>query len=306
MISPATTDDAEHASELLRAVYEGGLFTSAHVRYRMETADPDERAAWWKVEDGRRIVAWATAALATLSAEPGAAFASVSVHPEARRSGLGTALWDTVSAHLHEIGARKASIASCDDDPSTGFARKRGLRHTTTDTLLVVDPGRIESEPAPADVEIRPLSAFLDDPKPVYRCESETTQDEPGPFDFTAMTLERWRTHVWDHPDVDRDLSLAALVDGEVVGTTFLCTDPQTKRGLNAGTGVLRAFRGRGLGLLLKRQSLSRAAAAGIAQVATHNDDTNTPMLAINRRLGYRPLSTSHWWVHEPGDRGAG
>ncbi len=69
---------------------------------------------------------------------------------------------------------------------------------------------------------------------------------------------------------------------------------------MNAGTGVLRAFRGRGIGLMLKRQSLARAAAAGITQVVTHNDDTNAPMLAINRRLGYRPLATSNWWLREP------
>jgi len=29
--------------------------------------------------------------------------------------------------------------------------------------------------------------------------------------------------------------------------------------------------------------------AHGITQIATRNDETNAPMLAINRRLGYQP-----------------
>ena len=56
---------------------------------------------------------------------------------------------------------------------------------------------------------------------------------------------------------------------------------------MNAGTGVIRAFRGRGLGLLMKQHSLSLAAAAGITKVITQNDETNAPMLAINAKLGY-------------------
>jgi RimJ/RimL family protein N-acetyltransferase len=68
---------------------------------------------------------------------------------------------------------------------------------------------------------------------------------------------------------------------------------------VNAGTGVLRAHRGRGFGLLMKQHSLAWAAAAGITRVVTQNDETNAPMLAINERLGYRPFATSHAWVLE-------
>ena len=61
----------------------------------------------------------------------------------------------------------------------------------------------------------------------------------------------------------------------------------------------MRAFRGRGLGLLMKRHSLALAAAAGITRVITQNDETNAPMLAINAKLGYQPLSSGHSWVRE-------
>ena len=49
----------------------------------------------------------------------------------------------------------------------------------------------------------------------------------------------------------------------------------------------------------MKHHSLAAAAAVGITRVVTQNDDTNAPMLAINRRLGYGQLSTGHAWVLE-------
>ena len=59
------------------------------------------------------------------------------------------------------------------------------------------------------------------------------------------------------------------------------------------------AHRGRGLGLLMKHHSLAAAAELGITRVVTQNDDTNAPMLAINRHLGYEPFSVGYAWVLE-------
>ena len=113
------------------------------------------------------------------------------------------------------------------------------------------------------------------------------------------MTLESWRRLYWDQPTIDRDLGVAAVADGIVVASTFLFADRDTGRAMNGGTGVIPACRGRGLGLLVKQHSLARAAAAGITLVTTQNDDTNAPMLAINRKLGYRQRSVGCTWVLE-------
>ena len=118
-------------------------------------------------------------------------------------------------------------------------------------------------------------------------------------MDFSGMTFETWKQHQWDHPDCDHKLCIVAL-DGEVVvGTSFLLADRAGGVAANGGTGVIRAYRGRGLGLLMKQHSLARAAEAGITRVFTQNDDTNAPMLAINKRLGYQPFTTGHSWVLE-------
>jgi RimJ/RimL family protein N-acetyltransferase len=40
----------------------------------------------------------------------------------------------------------------------------------------------------------------------------------------------------------------------------------------------------------VKLASTRWAAETGITQIVTTNDETNTAMLAVNRRLGYEPL----------------
>ncbi len=97
------------------------------------------------------------------------------------------------------------------------------------------------------------------------------------------MTFDTWRRYTWEHPDCDHEVSTAAVTEGQVVGTSFVYTERDSGRAANAGTGVMRAYRARGLGLLLKQHSPA-AAAAGITRVITENDETNAPM----RKAGFR------------------
>jgi N-acetylglutamate synthase-like GNAT family acetyltransferase len=299
VISPATADDADGVAKLLRAVYDDGVYTPAGIRYRISNPEHDERREFWKVEHESAIVGWASAGLDAFSAERGRAFATVVVHPTARRRGFGGGLSDVVADHLEAVGSRQTRVETRGDDPSERFVATRGFRRESVCTLLVADPRDVPRAPAPAGVTMRAMSAFEDDPQPLFECDVAAAEDEPGPFDFGGITFDAWRRFVWDHPDTNRDLSIAAIVDDVVAGVTFVMADAGAGRATNAGTGVLPAYRGRGLGLALKQASLARAREAGITAIVTSNDDTNAPMLAINRRLAYQRRADQHWWVRE-------
>ena len=137
---------------------------------------------------------------------------------------------------------------------------------TTADrTTSAVDPRTLPPPPEPpAGIAIAPMAEYEDDPTPVFEVDKASAVDEPGPSDFSGITYETWRRLIWDAPDGDHEVSVVVTADGVVVGTSFLYVDRETGRAMNAGTGVVRPFRGRGLAFLMKQHSLGRAAASGV------------------------------------------
>jgi GNAT superfamily N-acetyltransferase len=300
MISLASTDDAPRAAALVKTCLEEHVVTPQGVRYQMESSAPEDRLLFWRAERSGTLVGWAYGGLDAFAPDRTTAFGSIVVDPARRGNGVGSALWDVLSGHFEEIGARRIVAMSRSDAQTRAFLERCDFGSQATHTISAVDPGSLGAPPPPPDgIEIVPLSRFEGDPERVYASDRESAMDEPGPFDFSGMTFETWRRLIWSFPDNDHDVGMAALAGGTVVGTTLVYTDRETGRGANAGTGVVRAHRGKGIALALKRHSLARAAAAGITRVVTVNDETNAPMLAINARLGYRPFSTGYAWVLE-------
>jgi GNAT superfamily N-acetyltransferase len=95
--------------------------------------------------------------------------------------------------------------------------------------------------------------------------------------------------------DTDLDASVAAVIDDRPVAFSVLRVG-SGRRAVNAMTGTLRDYRGRGLGLLAKRATLVNAAKRGVVFVSTDNDETNGPMLRVNEKLGYRPAGSTLRW----------
>ena len=136
-------------------------------------------------------------------------------------------------------------------------------------------------------------------PEAVHPVDVAVTLDVPEDVPWDDMPFDSWLEEFWESPTLDHDASIAAVVDGEVVAITMLRTERTSGRGENDITGTLAAHRGRGLARLVKHHSLERAAALGITEVFTHNDETNAAMLAVNTKLGYRPYASRLAWLKE-------
>ncbi len=75
---------------------------------------------------------------------------------------------------------------------------------------------------------------------------------------------------------------------GELLGYGYLeLDDGQWKHGF---TAVARAARGRGVAGAIKRAQIAWAKEHGVETLQTANETRLDSMLALNRRLGYRPL----------------
>jgi GNAT superfamily N-acetyltransferase len=297
VIREASPEDAEGAAALATLVFPEFLRSAESTRHIMRTSPPEMHARWWcAVEDGG-VVGWASSTLMVETTEQGVAWLGVTVHPDRRGSGIGGRLLEQAEHHARSVGARKLLGWTRADDGSVAFARSRGYEQTSSHDLLVVDPRAVEALDTPTDVEIRPFKTYADDPRPIYEVDAEATQDEPGEVTLDAVQYDLWLDRYWQHPLLDHDVSMAAVVDGAPASVTFMMTDRASGRGTNNGTGTMRAYRGRGLATTAKRASLARAAELGITAVYTGNDAENAPMQAINRKLGYAPSSTILDWA---------
>ncbi len=292
MIREARIDDAAAAAALRAIVTPELVVTPETYAYRMRTTPPAARRRWWCADADGDVVGLASAGLVVETSEPGVVAVDLDVHPDHRRRGIGAELLARVEEHARAVGGRRLFAWGRNDDATRGFAGAHGYAESSSSEMLVVDPRDVERPEVPPGVELRPFAAFEDDPSPIYRADTAAVVDEPHEVRFDSIGYDGWLERWWGQPIVDREASIAAVADGTVVAITWLHADRALGRAWNNGTGTLPGYRGRGLAQLVKRESLARAAELGITAVYTGNLAENAPMLAVNRKLGYRPYST--------------
>lgn len=285
-------EDADAVAEVKRAAVPFLVTTPESVRWSAASAPPEKRLRALVAEVGGQVVGECEAFVQYDSSTPGQGIAQPHVHPGHTGRGAGSALVAAAEAHLAAQDVTTVYTWVYDTERDLGFAERRGYRRGRTGRILHLDlraalPPR--REPA-AGVELRAFADF-DDPRPLYEADAEAALDEPSDTPADAMSYEHWLDHTWREPLLDHDLTIAALVDGQVAAFSLAETDGRT-RYLSGMTGSRRGFRGRGLAKLAKHESLRRAQAAGYTDAFTGNDSGNEPMLAINRWFGYEPFLT--------------
>jgi RimJ/RimL family protein N-acetyltransferase len=270
--------------------------SEAGVRHLLETFPPRAEVAHW-VADADGIVAWAFAHRRWRRAT-GNAYVWVGVLPEARGRGIGGELWALADEHVASLGVERVNADAVGDQAGEVFLAARGFTHVRTVVVSAVDPRTVG--PQATRVDGYELVSFADaELEQLYRLDREASGDAPGEIEGYEHSFGEWRRELVEHPDFTMEGSLAVLNGREVVAYSALSADLATGRGRNEGTVTARAHRGRGLATLAKHAQLRWAAEAGIERVIADNDETNAPMLAVNRRLGYEPFTERRGFVRE-------
>ena len=305
MIRDFEDRDVEGVVQLENEIYPYWVNTVAGFRHLLATALPRAQRRRWVAEEDGSVVGTATGRFETYVGKPGVAYVAVAVDPAWRRRGLGSALYERVYAHLIEHGARRLLAESAADDGSRAFAEAHGFRHTMTRRLSALDPRTVDRREL-RDLRtakeregyvLAPFSAL--DAHAVFEVDAAASRDIPLDEPMTDFRFEEWEQDHWRHPDLALEGSYAVLADGKPVSFAMLRADPAAGRAANDMTGTLREFRGRGLARLAKLATVVWAADAGITTIATENDETNAPMLALNVSLGYRPVSSLLAYVRD-------
>ena len=173
-----------------------------------------------------------------------------------------------------------------------------GSRHSTRARWTLAEVERARAEAADAGYEIVPFSACR--PEEIFAVDAVTSRDIPMDEPMTDLRFEEWEQRHWSPPSAR---SRAALPCAWTARSSPRRSSGWTRSGSRAWndmTGTLPAHRGRGLARLLKLVQAEWLAARGVTRVVTENDETNRAMLAVNERLGFRPIGSVFSYAREP------
>lgn len=254
---------------------------------------------------------------------------SVSVPPAFRRRGYGTALVEHVVGRARAegrtvlIGDTHIPTGAGEEHPHRRFAAACGFRLANTDIHRVRDlpvpDDQIQSwvdEAAPhhADYEITSFVDELPDqlvPSYVHLLNQLIVDAPTGEIEFEegAMTVETFHAQARSLRDQGRTIfhTVATVGAGEareaVAHSVIACPpDGADEPHLYQwATLVRRDHRGHRLGMATKAHNLRLVQKARPERTIlhTHNAETNGPMVAINERMGFRPVETGAEYLRE-------
>lgn len=233
---------------------------------------------------------------------PGVRRTWVGVRPDLRRRGIGSRLWQEIEAHARAMGGLTLRSWAVSNEPEgERFLLARGFRRIERGLQSWIDPTSIDAgdlERATAEATARgfrvtTLRELLPQAEPALR-RLFLDADTHAPHHNAAarpVAASTFRRMILENPLLDRDCSTVVLHGDELVALSWLKGDRQLGRYGVEFTGTAPHWRGRGLATLAKLSALHLAGRAGVRWVGTANDENNAPMLAVNRRLGSRPLA---------------
>jgi mycothiol synthase len=303
-IRPFEPTDAEYVAyaALQQAILPEYHDTVEEWKHRDEARNPKFLFRRFVVDVDGRMVAVGTYGEPWWSQRPGKYHVEVLVHPNYRRRGIGTALYDYLLGFVNELDP-DLIISQAREDQADGlrFLAKRGfepvMRYVVSHLdVPTFDPALFAGIVARVEklgIQILPLTevATIDDDwkRKLWELEWELTQDVSSPEPLTALSFENWEKQTLESPGFAPDGQYIALDRGRWVGMSALWTAQGEPEKLYTGlTGVVRSHRRKGIATALKVHGLGFARRYGAKVVETDNEENN-PMYLLNVKLGFKP-----------------
>jgi GNAT superfamily N-acetyltransferase len=264
------------------------------------------RARLWVAEEAGRVVGWAEARIRWTTKVQDVGDVWAYVVPSERGRGLGAALYAEVERYA--LGLRARILESWTYTAAgASLLEKRGFRATGTEQVSILDPARadlselsaLEEQKAEEGFSLVPLEDVRGQVEELHRVYAAASQDVPEYFREDDIRLEEWKHETLEHPQLSLKGSAIVLSGDLPVALAFLEVDGPASIGANEMTGTLPEFRRRGLARLAKLATVRWAAEHGIAAIQTGNSHENPGILALNERLGYRPVLTETHYLRD-------
>jgi GNAT superfamily N-acetyltransferase len=221
----------------------------------------------------------------------GVARGEVAVLREARGSGVGSALLDSLSSWARELGYTDLmGPVKETDDVSLAWAARRGFAEIGRNSLLALDLTRTArpTVDAPDGIEIASWAERPGVEAGMYAVAREAYPDVPGQEDAEVAPFEEWLAMDMQGAGDRPEATFVALSDGEVVAYAKLSLSrARPTVAMHDMTGVRREWRGRGIARALKAAEIAWALDNGFERLETQNEERNEPIRRLNERYGY-------------------
>jgi len=222
---------------------------------------------------------------------PGVARFELGVVPSARGNGVGSSLlaglgsWATALGYGELLGEVQEK-----DEASIAWAKRRGFVEVARHPRLVLDLTAVEAPDIapPEGIEIVTWAERPDLAPGIYAVAREAYSDVPDGEDEVMPSFEDWLSMDMQGAGDRPEGTFVALAGDEVVGyAKFHFSSSRPDAASHDMTGVLRAWRRRGIAGALKRAEIAWAKENGYARLVTGNEERNEPIRTLNAQYGY-------------------
>jgi GNAT superfamily N-acetyltransferase len=240
--------------------------------------------------------------------DPRRYFLRLGVDTDRRRRGVGAAVWDRLALELTARSAEVVGLWAGDATACQAFITKRGFVEVTRAYAQVL---AIASAPLPTPaledrvtgtgITVTTLAALRDALgeaalEAAWDLHSACRLDQHALGRATPQPFAEWFAHNVADEAALPDAHFVALDGARYVGVSAVRRDGEDTLRIGI-TGVLPAYRRRGIGRLLKLRVHAWGRAHGFREIHTNTTKTNAAMLALNDSLGY-PIVAS-WGGYE-------
>lgn len=303
-IRPVCDKDYEAIAACFRAAIPGTDDTADSIHEDDRTCSAMER---WVAERDGQVVGSASWFQLPSRLHPQKFWMDGAVDPGYQGCGIGSALLAQV---LNAVGPKRPislRTASREDlGAALRFLAQRGFAEAKRTWVSDLDLGALDFAPydgQPERVEAQgirlctlpKLQGTAGWDERLLALYNAIQRDVPDIDEAALVTIEQFRSIYLGSGSFLPEGHFIALDGDRWVGLSSLWKGGEADL-LNTGlTGVLPAYRRRGIALALKLRSLLWAKGLGIDRIRTNNASTNQGMLAINDRLGFVKQPS---WLH--------
>lgn len=300
-IIPSTPDHYPALAALINTIYPGANSSTEELLRFDQEHDPRFRFQRWLALEGSEVIATGNYNQTIWFAHPQKFAIAISVHPDWRRQGIGTRLYEAILDGMRPFDPIALRATAVDLRPEgIAFLQHHGFVEVIRDIrseleVQSCDLSRfagLEERFRPQGVVIHTLPELASDPgrdQKLYDLDWELSMIVPGDL---AATMERRGLEKYVQYAIRGEQALpqaffVAVRGEEYVGLSHsLVVEPGVLlyQGL---TGVKAPWQRLGIGLAMKVRGIAHAKAAGYRTLRADNDARNLPMLALNETLGF-------------------